>query len=767
MAMQSGFIKRIRDIMRMDAGINGDAQRIEQMVWMLFLKVYDAKEDDWELNEDNYESIIPEDLRWRNWAKVDSNGHAMTGDKLLSFVNNTLFPVLKGNDVKEGDTIDYEGIKVAPDTPIKKAIVKSTFEDANNYMKDGVYLRQVIDVIDEIEFDDVKESHAFGFVYEEILRELQSAGSSGEFYTPRAVTEFMALMIKPKLGEKMADFACGTGGFITSWLGQLSKQVTDTSAQKQLDDSIYGIEKKPFPYLLCVTNMLLHDIEVPNIYHMNSLKHNLLDYTDDDKFDVILMNPPYGGHEDKSIQGFFPDDLASSETADLFMSVILYRLRKNGRAAVVVPDGFLFGLDNAKVNIKKKLIGEFNLHTVVRLPGSVFSPYTSITTNLLFFDNTKPTTETWFYRVDIPSDRKHFSKTKPMELKHFDDCIAWWNNREVIPDGEYFKSQKFTADYLLNEQGCNIDLCGYPHEEEEVLAPADLIQKYEEKRASLNAEIDRTILALSASLDGEPVNFDTQGTISACGKMDDLHKRFPEDMKKSILQYAIQGKLVEQRLEEGTGAELYKQMQAEKQRLIKEGKIKKEKPLPEIAEDEIPFDIPESWKWVRFSEIMSTMSTGPFGSMLHKTDYIEKGIPLVNPANMVNGKIVPSDKMMISEATRRRLSSYILHAGMIVLGRRGEMGRCAVVTEKEDGWLCGTGSFFMEPSMSLYVYYVVSLFSSPYVKFYLGGESVGTTMSNLNHTILSKMPIPLPPLAEQRRIVAKLDEILPLCERLK
>lgn len=254
---------------------------------------------------------------------------------------------------------------------------------------------------------------------------------------------------------------------------------------------------------------------------------------------------------------------------------------------------------------------------------------------------------------------------------------------------------------------------------------------------------------------------------AAYEKLEQFNAKFPENMKKSVLQYAIQGKLVEQRLEEGTGAELYKQMQAEKQRLIKEGKIKKEKPLPEIAEDEIPFDIPESWRWVRFSEIMSTMSTGPFGSMLHKTDYIEKGIPLVNPANMVNGKIVPSDKMMISEATRRRLSSYILHAGMIVLGRRGEMGRCAVVTEKEDGWLCGTGSFFMEPSMSLYVYYVVSLFSSPYVKFYLGGESVGTTMSNLNHTILSKMPIPLPPLAEQRRIVAKLDEILPLCERLK
>ncbi|WP_044914171.1 type I restriction-modification system subunit M [Butyrivibrio sp. WCE2006] len=489
MALQSGFIKRVRDIMRMDAGINGDAQRIEQMVWMLFLKVYDAKEDDWELNEDNYTSIIPEECRWRNWAVADENGHAMTGDELLDFVNNKLFPTLKN-------------LSVDPSTPVKKAIVKSTFEDANNYMKDGVYLRQVIDVINEIEFDDVKESHDFGFVYEEILRDLQSAGSSGEFYTPRAVTDFMALMIQPKLGEKMADFACGTGGFITSWLGQLQKQVTDTEAQKLFDDSIYGIEKKPFPYLLCVTNMLLHDIEVPNIYHDNSLRRNLLDYTDDDKFDVILMNPPYGGHEDKSIQGFFPDDLASSETADLFMSVIMYRLKKNGRAAVIIPDGFLFGLDNAKVAIKTKLLTEFNLHTVVRLPGSVFSPYTSISTNLLFFDNTGSTKETWFYRVDMPTDRKHFSKTKPMELKHFDDCITWWNDRKeiILEDGP--KAQKFTADFLLNDQECNLDLCGYPHEEEEVLSPMETIKNYQEKRASLNAEIDKVLAELEALLPG-------------------------------------------------------------------------------------------------------------------------------------------------------------------------------------------------------------------------------------------------------------------------
>lgn len=504
MAVKSGFIKRIRDIMRMDAGINGDAQRIEQLVWMLFLKVYDAKEDDWAVSEDNYQSIIPESLRWKNWAKADGSGHAMTGDKLLDFVNNVLFPALKGSDVKEGDTVLYEGIRVTPDTPVKKAIVKSTFEDANNYMKDGVFLRQIIDIIDEVEFDDVRESRAFGFVYEEILRELQSAGSSGEFYTPRAVTEFMALMIKPRLGERMADFACGTGGFITSWLERLSGQAVDTAAHRQLNDSIFGIEKKPLPYLLCVTNMLLHDIENPNIYHMNALKRNLLDYTDDDRFDVILMNPPYGGHEDKSIQGFFPDDLASGETADLFMSVIMYRLKKNGRAAVILPDGFLFGADNAKTAIKAKLLNEFNLHTIIRLPHSVFAPYTSITTNILFFDNTKPTEETWFYRLDMPEGYKNFSKTKPMKREHFKPVIDWWDNREEIVIDDFEKSRKYSKDFLVN-RNYNLDLCGYPHEEEEILDPLDTIREYQERRAALNAEIDKIVAELEALLPGGAV----------------------------------------------------------------------------------------------------------------------------------------------------------------------------------------------------------------------------------------------------------------------
>ena len=479
----SGFVKKIRDIMRLDAGINGDAQRIEQLVWILFLKVYDAKEENWEFDDDNYESIIPEECRWRNWAGDNS----LTGDKLLDFVNNTLFPTLKE-------------LPVTADTPMKKAIVKTTFEDANNYMKGGVYLRQVIDVVNEIDLEDTSETHAFGDIYESILKELQSAGSSGEFYTPRAVTEFMAEMIEPKIGETMADFACGTGGFLTSWIKQLENQKSNTGDIEKINTSFYGMEKKPFPYLLCITNLLLHGMENPNVIHGNSLTKNLLDYTEKDQFDKILMNPPYGGHENASVKGYFPDDLASSETADLFMSVIMYRLKKNGRAAVILPDGFLFGNDNAKTSIKEKLFKDFNLHTIIRMPGSVFAPYTSITTNILFFDNTTPTEDVWFYRMDMPEGYKHFSKTKPMKLEHFDKVRAWWNDRQEIVIDEWPKAKKFSAKEIADND-FNLDLCGFPHEEEEILEPMELIKSYQEHRQALNAKIDKVLETITKKVE--------------------------------------------------------------------------------------------------------------------------------------------------------------------------------------------------------------------------------------------------------------------------
>lgn len=472
------FIKRIQDIMRNDSGINGDAQRLEQMVWLLFLKVYDAKEKEWEFMEDDYESIIPERLKWRNWAVDKKDGNVLTGEKLLEFINNDLFVTLKN-------------IELTEQTTVKQSIVKAVFEDCNNYMKDGILLRQVVNVIDEINFTEYNERHAFGEIYETLLKTLQSAGNSGEFYTPRTITDFMVKMVKPTISDSVADFACGTGGFLTSTIKYLDKDIKSVEDRKFMDN-LYGVEKKPLLYLLCITNMLLHDIDSPNIEHGNTLEKNVRDYTNKDKYDVILMNPPYGGSEKKEIQNNFPLELRGSETADLFMSVIMYRLKENGRAAVVLPDGFLFGTDNTKVNLKKKLLKEFNLHTIIRLPHSVFAPYTLITTNILFFDNLESSGETWFYRLDMPEGYKNFSKTKPMKIEHFNPVIEWWNNRQEIEEDGKFKAKKYTHTEL-EELGYDFDLCGFPHEEEEILEPKDLIINYKKKRKNLDEKIDSTL----------------------------------------------------------------------------------------------------------------------------------------------------------------------------------------------------------------------------------------------------------------------------------
>ena len=481
------LVKRLQDIMRNDAGVNGDAQRIEQLVWLLFLKVYDAKEELWEFEDDDFESIIPEDYRWRNWAVDNKDGKALTGDSLLEFVNQKLFPVLKNLVIDET-------------TPISKAIVKYAFEDSINYMKDGILLRQVINVIDEVEFTEYEERHAFNDIYETILKDLQSQRASGEFYTPRAVTDFIVNMVKPQLGQKVADFACGTGGFLVSALKYMESQIKTVEDRKIYDSSVFGIEKKALPHLLCITNLLLHDIDEPRIMHSNSLEKNVREYKDEDRFDVILMNPPYGGSEKDAVKVNFPMELRSSETADLFMSVIMYRLKRNGKAAVVLPDGFLFGTDNAKVAIKEKLFNEFNLHTVIRLPHSVFAPYTSIPTNILFFDKTEPTKETWFYRMDMPKGYKNFSKTKPIKLEHLDPVSSWWENREEINIDGFDKAKKYTAEEI-KALGYNLDLCGFPNVEEEILEPSELINNYKIKRESLNAEINNILAEIEAMLE--------------------------------------------------------------------------------------------------------------------------------------------------------------------------------------------------------------------------------------------------------------------------
>lgn len=487
----NNIVKRIQNIMRQDAGINGDAQRIEQMTWMFFLKVYDTQEETWEYKamkeKKSFQSIIPENLRWRNWAIDEKDGNALTGDALLKLVNEELFPTLKNLDV-------------TAETPRSQSIVKEVFEDINQYMKDGILLRQVINVINEIEFDDAEDRHMFGDIYEGILKELQSAGNAGEFYTPRALTDFMVKTLNPILGETFGDFTSGTGGFLTSALNHLQPQIKTTADGELYQKAVIGQEWKPLPYLLSITNLLLHDVEAPNIRHCDSLGMNVTDIKDGDKVDVIAMNPPYGGSTQSNIKSNFPMDMRSSETADLFMVLIMYRLRKGGRAAVIIPDGFLFGADNAKLAIRAKLLKDFNLHTIIRLPGSIFAPYTSIATNIIFFNNERAesapdgynTKETWFYRLDMPEGYKHFSKTKSMKLEHTAPITEWWNDRkEIVADNDE-KSRCFSVEELIASD-CNFDRCKFPKEEEEVLPPKELLEDYYKKRKALEHQIDKTL----------------------------------------------------------------------------------------------------------------------------------------------------------------------------------------------------------------------------------------------------------------------------------
>ena len=408
----SSVIKSIQDVMRQDSGVDGDAQRISQLTWLLFLKVFDAQEEELELTRDSYQSPIPEELRWRNWA---INEEGITGDALLEFVNGQLFPKLKAI---AGD---------AERNP-RGYVVRSVFEDAFNFMKSGQLLRQIINKLNAIDFNRQAERHQFNDLYEKILKDLQSAGNAGEFYTPRAVTQFMVDMVNPQLGEVVLDPACGTGGFLVCSLEHLRKQVKNEQDQATLQRSVRGVEKKQLPHMLCTTNMMLHGVEVPSqIAHDNTLTRPLRDYGPADRVDVIITNPPFGGVEEPGTENNFPADVRTKETADLFLVLIKHLLKNQGRAALVLPDGTLFG-EGVKTRIKEQLLQECNLHTIIRLPNGVFAPYTGIKTNLLFFTKGQPTKDIWYYEHQYPKGVKNYNKTKPIRIEEFDVEKAWWGS---------------------------------------------------------------------------------------------------------------------------------------------------------------------------------------------------------------------------------------------------------------------------------------------------------------------------------------------------
>lgn len=476
----STTIKAIQDIMRKDAGVDGDAQRISQLGWMLFLKIFDDREEEYELLDEGYVSPIPERLRWRNWAGDDEG---VTGDALLDFVNNDLFPTLK--DLQP--TLGGSGVE---------HVIRSVFAGSYNYMKNGTLIRQVANKINEIDFNSSQDRHLFGDIYEKILKDLQSAGNAGEYYTPRAVTQFMVDMVDPQLGEIVLDPACGTGGFLTCTIENVrSARVKGVDDEKVLQNSIFGIEKKPLPHLLCTTNMILHGIDVPvQIRCDNALARPLRDYGPRDRVDVVVTNPPFGGMEEDGIESNFPSAFQTRETADLFLVLIAHLLKDGGRAGIVLPDGTLFG-EGVKTRVKEKLLAECNLHTIVRLPNGVFNPYTGIRTNLLFFTKGEPTKEIWYYEHPYPEGYKSYSKTKPIRIDEFEPEKAWWEHRE---ENEHAWRVPI-ADIVGNNYNLDIKNPNTPVEENG--DPVKLLARYravsaavEETREKLKEELAQSLM---------------------------------------------------------------------------------------------------------------------------------------------------------------------------------------------------------------------------------------------------------------------------------
>ena len=487
MSNVSNIVKSIQDIMRKDAGTYGDAQRLEQLGWMFFLKIFDDREKELDLLRDNYKSPIPEELRWSTWA-ADEEG--ITGDALLQFVNNTLLPKLQ--------TLTGGGDKIS-------ALVRAAFDDANNYMKNGTLMRQVVNKINVIDFNATDDRHMFGDIYEKMLKDLQSAGNAGEFYTPRAVTEFIIDRLDPRLGESFFDPATGTGGFITCLIRYLRKQAKFEVDEHTIQECFSGIEKKHLPHILCITNLLLHGIDVPsNVRHGNTLARPLRDWGPKERVDVIATNPPFGGMEEDGIESNYPAEFRTRETADLFLVLIMKILKPGGRAGLVLPDGTLFG-EGVKTRIKEALLTECNLHTIVRLPNGVFAPYTSIRTNLLFFTKGTPTKEVWYYEHPYPAGAKSYNKGKPIRIEEFEAEKAWWGK----PDkhGHYSKREENERAWRVSIDqikagNFNLDLKN-PHNSDEGPGDVDhLLPEYEtllaqiaDTRAKLKQELHHALTA--------------------------------------------------------------------------------------------------------------------------------------------------------------------------------------------------------------------------------------------------------------------------------
>ncbi len=478
----SALVKSIQNIMRQDVGVDGDAQRISQLCWMFFLKIIDDQDQELELLKDGYRSPVPSRLQWRNWA-ADPEG--ITGEELLSFVNGDLFPTLK---------------QLPPAAGPRANVLRNVFEDAYNYMKSGQLMRQVVNKINGVDFNNLAERQHFGDIYEQILNDLQNAGNAGEYYTPRAVTSFMTQMIDPKPGETLLDPACGTGGFLTCAMRHMrDNYVKRPEDEATMQSSLRAVEKKPLPHMLAVTNMLLHSVEDPSfLRHDNTLARPYTSWGKKERVDIVLTNPPFGGKEEDGIESNFPQNFRTRETADLFLALIIRLLKPGGRAAVVLPDGSLFG-EGVKTRLKESLMKECNLHTIVRLPNSVFRPYAAIGTNLLFFEKGEPTKKVWFWEHLVPKGQKHYSMTRPIRLKHLYECAIWWGGTQRAGREEGDRAWQVSADEI-KDRSYNLDIRNPHSAGEEYGDPETLLEKLTIAEAEVASVRDQLKTSLTDAL---------------------------------------------------------------------------------------------------------------------------------------------------------------------------------------------------------------------------------------------------------------------------
>lgn len=725
-----GTVKQIQEIMRQDAGIDGDAQRISQLCWMFFLKILDDQDLQLELMDPNYKSPMPKDLRWRAWA-LDPEG--ITGDDLLGFINETLFPRLKE-------------LAPAGSQAHRQRVVRSVFEDAYNYMKSGQLLRQVINKINGIDFNNLAERQHFGDVYEQLLNDLQSAGNAGEYYTPRPVTTFMADRVDPKPGELVFDPACGTGGFITSAIRVMRERHVKTPRDEELmQKSLRAVEKKPLPHMLCMTNMLLHGIEDPAfVRHDNTLARPYVSYESSDRVDVVLTNPPFKGREEAGIESNFPSHIRTRDTADLFLALIMRLLKPGGRAAVVLPDSSLFG-DSIKQVLRERLMDECNLHTIVRLPHGVFSPYTDIRTNLLFFTKGTPTSDIWYYELRCPNGEK-YTKTKPIRDEDFDEIIRWWHDRQVTDVAWQVKREE------LPDQTLNLDI-------ENPLAQ-DIASRYEATEVLRRQALDHMSIIQEEAVSA--FNPEGSGSVSKqfiialaeLASIVPLTSGVLEDARTALTDLALHGDLTAREpSDEDVGVTLGRYEKAEA-RLASA-----------VSSPEPPFPIPSHWRWVKLAEItnfeIGRTPTTSNSSYWNGSDAEIESYPWVSIKDMPRrGLVTGTEKRVSKQAFSEVFGRGPTPAGTLCMGFKLSVGKTAIL---------GLDAFHNEAIASLLVTDEVLkeflLWALPALAVHASANPA-VRGNTLNSKSIAGFWVPIPTKQEQERLLEALAQGIAIVERI-